>query len=68
LGTLGREQKQALLDLCLRRDQLRVGERTRLFRATAAFFQSRLDLAPDEYESDEKFVLQLAAALGDRAG
>jgi uncharacterized RDD family membrane protein YckC len=68
LGTLGREQKQALLDLCLRRDQLRVGERARLFRTTAAFFQERLDLAPDEYESDEKFVLQLAAALGDRAG
>jgi uncharacterized RDD family membrane protein YckC len=66
LGQLSREQKQTLLDLCLRRDQLRLGERARLFRATAEFFQTRLELAPDAYESEEKFVLQLAAVLGER--
>jgi uncharacterized RDD family membrane protein YckC len=68
LAQLDREQKQTLLDLCLRRDQLRVGERARLFQAAAGFFQSRLDLAPEAYESPEKFVLQLAAVLGERAG
>jgi uncharacterized RDD family membrane protein YckC len=68
LGQLSREQKQTLLDLCLRRDQLRVAERARLFQAAAGFFQSRLDLAPEAYESPEKFVLQLAAVLGERAG
>jgi uncharacterized RDD family membrane protein YckC len=63
LEQLNRGQKQTLLDLCLRREQLRVRERARLFGAAAAYFKSNLDLAPDEYESDEKFVLQLAAVL-----
>lgn len=68
LGQLDREQKQTLLDLCLRREQLRVAERARLFRAAAGYLQQRLDLAPEAYESDEKFVLQLAAALGGEVG
>jgi uncharacterized RDD family membrane protein YckC len=68
LGQLDRDQKQALLDLCLRREQLRIPERARLFQAAAHFFQQRLDLAPDAYESAEKFVLQLAAVLGERPG
>jgi uncharacterized RDD family membrane protein YckC len=66
LASLEREQKQTLLDLCLRRDQLHVAERTRLFRSAARYFESRLELAPDEYESDEKFVLQLAAVLSEQ--
>ena len=66
LASLEREQKQTLLDLCLRRDQLRVAERTRLFRSAAQYFESRLELTPDEYESDEKFVLQLAAVLSEQ--
>jgi uncharacterized RDD family membrane protein YckC len=68
LSQLDREQKQTLLDLCLRRDQLRVLERARLFQSAAGFFQQRLELAPDEYESPEKFVLQMAAVLGERPG
>jgi uncharacterized RDD family membrane protein YckC len=66
LGQLDRQQKQTLLDLCLRRDQLRVSDRARLFRATADYFKSRLDLQPEQYQSDEKFVLQIAAVLGER--
>ena len=66
LASLAREQKQTLLDLCLRRDQLRVAERTQLFRSAAQYFESRLELAPEEYESDEKFVLQLAAVLSEQ--
>jgi uncharacterized RDD family membrane protein YckC len=66
LASLEREQKQTVLDLCLRRDQLRVAERTRLFRSAARYFESRLELTPDEYESDEKFVLQLAAVLSEQ--
>jgi uncharacterized RDD family membrane protein YckC len=66
VASLSRDQKQALLDLCLRRDQLRVAERTRLFRSAAQFFESRLELAPEEYESDEKFVLQLAAVVSEQ--
>lgn len=66
LASLRREQKQTVLDLCLRRDQLRAAERTRLFRSAARYFETRLELAPDEYESDEKFVLQLAAVLSEQ--
>jgi uncharacterized RDD family membrane protein YckC len=68
LGQLDRAQRQALLDLCLRRDQLPMRDRARLFRETAEFFEKRLSLTRDEYQSDEKFVLQLAALLGERAG
>ncbi len=68
LSQLDREQKQTLLDLCLRRDQLRVLERARLFRAAANFFVQRLKLAPEEHESAEKFVLQMAAVLSERPG
>jgi hypothetical protein len=68
LSQLDREQKQTLLDLCLRRDQLRVLERARLFQAAAHFFEQRLKLAPEEHESAEKFVLQMAAVLSERPG
>jgi uncharacterized RDD family membrane protein YckC len=68
VSQLDREQKQTLLDLCLRRDQLRVQERARLFQAAARFFEQRLKLVPDEHESAEKFVLQMAAVLSERPG
>jgi uncharacterized RDD family membrane protein YckC len=63
LDQLSRQQKQTLLDLCQRRDQLRVRERTRLFTAVSDYFRQHHDLAPQETQSDEKFVLQLAAVL-----
>jgi hypothetical protein len=68
LSQLGREQKQTLLDLCLRRDQLRPTERTRLFQEVAGYIRERLDLEPEEFQSEEKFVLQLAAVLSERGG
>ena len=64
LEQLSRKQKETILDVCLRRDQLRVRERARLFAAVTDYLRERLDLAPQEHQSDEKFVLQLAAALG----
>jgi len=67
LTLLDREQRQTLLDLCLRRDQLRVAERAQLFSDASRYVQERLDLDPDEYESDEKFVLKLGAVLGERS-
>jgi uncharacterized RDD family membrane protein YckC len=67
LSQLDREHKQTLVDLCLRRDQLRFAERARLFRASAGFLRGRLDLLPEAYESDEKFVLRLTAALTEAA-
>jgi uncharacterized RDD family membrane protein YckC len=63
LEQLTRQQKETVLDLCVRRDQLRVRERARLFAAVTDHFRRQLDLAPVEHQSDEKFVLQLAAVL-----
>jgi uncharacterized RDD family membrane protein YckC len=68
LGQLDRAQKQTLLDLCLRRDQLRFAERARLFKASAGFMRARLDLLPEAYESDEKFVLRLTSVLTEATG
>jgi uncharacterized RDD family membrane protein YckC len=67
---LDRRQKQVLLEVCLRRDQLRIRSRSRLFRTLATWFRTQTGLAPAEYESDEKFILHLAAAAGGitRAG
>jgi uncharacterized RDD family membrane protein YckC len=66
LNLLDRAQKDTILDLCLRRDQLRLAERARLFRATSQYLQDRLGLPPEDYQSDEKFVLALAVELGTR--
>jgi uncharacterized RDD family membrane protein YckC len=64
LAQLNREQKQTLLDLCLRRDQLRLAERAGMFRATSEYFQKEVGLAPEQYQSDEKFILALGAEIG----
>lgn len=61
-----REQKQTLLDLCLRRDQLRASDRAQLFQAVADWLQVQLDVPAEEHMSAEKFVLQVAAVLGGR--
>jgi hypothetical protein len=68
LGQLSRQQKQTLLDLCLRREQLRVQDRARLFGVAADYLRQRLELASREHQSDERFVLQLAALLGSPTG
>jgi len=67
LAQLDRDQKQTLLDLVLRRDQLRLEERARIFRAAALYFRREAGLAPEQYQSDEKFVLALAGEIGTRS-
>jgi len=64
LEQLDRRQKQTLVSLCLRRDQLRVRTRARLFSAVVEFLRTRMGLSPAEHESDEKFVLHLATLVG----
>lgn len=66
IGNLDRPQKQALLDLCLRREQLPTRDRARLFRTAAEYVAYRLDTPRDPYQSDEKFLLQIAALIGER--
>ena len=48
--------------------QLPLRDRARLFRETASISSAALSLTRNEYQSDEKFVLQLAALLGDTHG
>jgi len=67
LGQLSREQKQTLLDLCLRREQLRVVERARLFQAAGQYLQGNLELMPLEHESPEKFVVRLTGLIAEIA-
>jgi uncharacterized RDD family membrane protein YckC len=67
LTTLSPEQRQALLDLCLRREQLGVSDRARLFQTVARHVGERYGLARAETQSDEKFVLLLVEALGEAA-
>lgn len=66
LTQLDRSQKQALVELCLRREQLRVRDRARLFTAVAQYFQERFGLVPEPYQSEEKFVVQLAVLVQER--
>src|SRR5207302_833225 len=68
LGQLNRHQKQTIIDLCLRRDQLRISERARLFERISQFCQQRLELVPEECQSDERFVLKLAGILTADSG
>jgi uncharacterized RDD family membrane protein YckC len=63
LGTLNKEQKETIMDLCLRRDQLRLKDRTRLFQAVSAYLQERLQIPREENQSDERYVQQVAALL-----
>ena len=63
LAILDKAQKQTLLDLCLRRDQLLVNERARLFSAISNYLKTRCDLAPAQFQSDERFVLELVAVM-----
>jgi uncharacterized RDD family membrane protein YckC len=46
---LSREQKQTLLGLCQRRDQLRIRARARLFGAVANYFRTEKGIAPGAY-------------------
>lgn len=66
LLALTRDQKQTLLDLALRREQLRIEDRARLFRAVADHLRAEFGLAADVHESDERFVVRMAALLSER--
>ena len=68
LAQLDRQQKQTLLDLCVRREQLRVEDRARLFGAVAEYFKNQLEIPAGRYQSDEKFVVGLVAVLGAEGG
>lgn len=64
---LSREDRELIWQLCIRRSQLDLATRQRLFAEAARYLCSRLDLVRPEHVSDEKLVQNIAAlALRDR--
>jgi uncharacterized RDD family membrane protein YckC len=66
-GRLTVEEKDLLLQMCLRRDQFTIGSRQEIFQQAADYFEKRLDVKRESFLSAEKFIQNLAAiALGDK--
>lgn len=55
------EEREMLLQLCLRRNELEFEARQSLFREAAAFLEQRLDLPREGFLSEEKFVQNITA-------
>ncbi len=67
-GTLGLEERDALLQLCIRRHELDLEARQALFEEAAAFLEGRLGIRREPFMSPEKFVQNIAAiALAESA-
>lgn len=60
-GRLTLEEREMLLQLCLRRDELELEARQRLFAEAAEYLEGRLELARDAFLSEEKFVQNITA-------
>jgi uncharacterized RDD family membrane protein YckC len=58
---LGLEEREMLLQLCLRRHELEFEVRQNLFAETAAYLEERLEIAREPFMSEEKFVQNIAA-------
>lgn len=66
-GRLGLQERETLLQLCLRRNQLEIEARQALFAEAAAYLEERLETTREPFLSEEKFVQNIAAvALEER--
>ncbi len=66
IARIGREERDLIMDLTLRRDQLQPSTRERMFADMAAHCRSRLGLDESHYNlSDEQTVLNIALILQD---
>jgi uncharacterized RDD family membrane protein YckC len=65
---LSLEERETLLQLCLRRNELEFDARQALFAEAAEYLEARLEISRDTFLSEEKFVQNIAAvALADSA-
>ena len=62
------QERETLVSLCLRRNELDLGPRLELFRLAAASLRERFALPSDPWLSDERLVLNATAVLVGRAG
>jgi uncharacterized RDD family membrane protein YckC len=58
---LGLEERETLLQLCLRRGELEFDARQALFAEAAEYLEKRLEIRREEFLSEEKFVQNIAA-------
>ena len=58
---LGMEERETILQLCLRRNELEFDSRQELFAGAAAFLEERLEITREPFLSEEKFVQNIAA-------
>jgi hypothetical protein len=66
LTRITREERDLVLDLTVRRDQLDLSTREALFAQAAAYFRQRLALPEDlDHLSDEQTVMNLALVVQD---
>ena len=62
------EERETLLQLCLRRNELEFESRQALFAETAAYLERRFGVQRESFLSEEKFVQNIAAvALAEQA-
>jgi uncharacterized RDD family membrane protein YckC len=57
------DEREVLLELLLRRDELEMATRTELFEKLARHLEQRLGLARERFLSDEKLVMNVAQAV-----
>jgi uncharacterized RDD family membrane protein YckC len=55
------EEREALLQLCLRRNELEFDSRQELFREAAAYLEKRLEIPREAFLSEEKFVQNITS-------
>jgi len=59
--TLTLEERETLMQLCMRRNELELPARQALFAEAAAYLEERLGLGREPFLSEEKFVQNIAA-------
>ncbi len=57
------DEREVLLELLLRRDELEITTRTELFEKIARHLEQRLDLPRERFLSDEKLVMNVTQAI-----
>ena len=68
-ATLKIEERETLLQLCMRRSELELPARQRLFAEAATLLEQRLNVAREPFMSEDKFVQNIAAiALAETPG
>jgi uncharacterized RDD family membrane protein YckC len=57
------EEKEAMIEACLRADEIELSRRLEIFARLGRRMRSKLDLPPMEFSSDEKLVRNITAIL-----